>query len=77
MTREKRMLLQPFALIKKMNLKRYIVIREFFFGPIRLINSILSFGSWISVLQKDITENIKCYVKMTEQLPYKVSFSRF
>lgn len=40
--------------------------RIFFFGPIKLVNSILSFGSWISVLQKDITGNIKCHVKMTE-----------
>lgn len=27
----------------------------FFFRLIRLVNSILSFGSWISMLQRDIT----------------------
>lgn len=51
---------------KEDEFKQVFFDKRIFFGPIRLVNSILSFGSWISVLQKDITENIKCHVKMTE-----------
>lgn len=32
--------------------------KGFFFRLIRLVNSILSFGSWLSALQKDITQTI-------------------
>lgn len=44
------------AMIKKKSLKRYFVkIRELFFRLIGLVNRMLSFGSCISTLQKDIT----------------------